>query len=289
MFERFTLDARQAVKLAREEARRLGHGFIGCEHLLLGLAAVQSGPAWESLDTFGLGLDDLRQRVAIMVGCSELDAEALASLGIDLDAVRRATEASFGPGALDRRPGKCGPGGHIPFTPRAKKSLELALRATLKLKSPEISTGHLLLGVLDTRGNAALHVLDMAGVNAGALRAEVTRRLTVAALPVAVGERGAGAREARPAGGEVAEGQHRGVAHDRAGDRDPLPLAAGQQAAALPCRGVISLRERADEVVGVGGPARRCRTPAQGRGSRYLDSRSRHPRSRSCRARGSGG
>jgi ATP-dependent Clp protease ATP-binding subunit ClpA len=181
MFERFTVDARQAVKLAQEEARRLGHGFIGPEHLLLGLAAVRSGPAWESLDDFGLGLERLRERVAVMVGSPVLDAEALASLGIDLDEVRRATEASFGPGALDRRPGKCGPGGHIPFTPRAKKTLEMSLRAALKLKSREITTGHVLLGVLDTRGNAGLHVLDMAGVDQEALRADVTRRLTAAA------------------------------------------------------------------------------------------------------------
>ena len=181
MFERFTVDARVAVQLAQEEARRLGHGFIGCEHLLLGLAAVPNGSARESLDAFGLGLDDLRERVAIMVGSPELDAEALASLGIDLDEVRRATEASFGPGALDRRPGKCGPGGHIPFTPRAKKALELSLRAALKMKSHEITTGHVLLGVLDTRGNAGLHVLDLAGVGVGALRADVTRRLTAAA------------------------------------------------------------------------------------------------------------
>jgi ATP-dependent Clp protease ATP-binding subunit ClpA len=181
MFERFTLDAREAVKLARDEARRLGHGFIGPEHVLLGLAAVRSGPGWESLDAFGLGLDDLRERVAVMIGSPALDAEALASLGIDLDAVRRATEASFGSGALDRRPGKCGPGGHIPFTPRGKKTLELSLRAALKLKSHQITTGHVLLGVLDTRGNAGLHLLDMAGVDVGVLRADVTRRLAAAA------------------------------------------------------------------------------------------------------------
>lgn len=185
MFERFTAGARQAVVDAQKEARRMGHGFIGCEHLLLGLADAGTGPAAEALAAFGLQAEGLRGLVAEEIGLGDdpLDADALASLGIDLDAVRRATEASFGPGALDRgRP--CGRGpraGHIPFTPRAKKSLELALRAARKMRHTGITSGHVLLGIIDQRSNAALLILRKAGVPVDALRQDVTRRLTAAA------------------------------------------------------------------------------------------------------------
>lgn len=164
----------------------MGHGFIGCEHLLLGLADGQAGPAAESLAQFGLDTAGLRRLVAEETGLGgdPLDAGALASLGIDLDAVRRATEASFGPGALERAksPG-CGPrlGGHIPFTPRAKKSLELALRAAVRMRHNSISSGHLLLGIIDQGSNTALLIVGKAGVPAGALRHDVTERLTDAA------------------------------------------------------------------------------------------------------------
>ena len=164
----------------------MGHGYIGCEHLLLGLLDSGTGPAADALAAFGLRADQLRGLLAELVGLGEdpLDGDALASLGIDLDAVRRATEASFGPGALDR--GRCagrGPRvrGHIPFTPRAKKSLELALRAAVKMRHDTITSGHVLLGIIDQRSNAALLMLRRAGVPAGALRQEVTERLTAAA------------------------------------------------------------------------------------------------------------
>jgi ATP-dependent Clp protease ATP-binding subunit ClpA len=186
VFERFTSDARQAVVLAQEEARRMGHDHIGCEHLLLGLLATGSGPAADALSAFGLQAPRLRGLVAgeAGLGSDPLDADALASLGIDLDAVRRATEASFGPGALERgKPGRPGSplAGHIPFTPRAKKSLQLALRAAAKLRHSSITSGHVLLGILDPGNNAALLILAKAGVSPGALREDVTRRLTAAA------------------------------------------------------------------------------------------------------------
>jgi ATP-dependent Clp protease ATP-binding subunit ClpA len=185
VFERFTSDARQAVALAQEEARRMGHDHIGCEHLLLGLLDIGSGPAADALSAFGLQSAGLRGLVAgeAGLGSEPLDAGALASLGIDLDAVRRATEASFGPGALERgKPGRRGSRlpGHIPFTPRAKKSLQLALRAA-KMRHSSITSGHVLLGILDLGNNAALLILAKAGVSPGALREDVSRRLTAAA------------------------------------------------------------------------------------------------------------
>lgn len=182
MFERFTGDARNAVTAAEEESRRLRHGFIGPEHLLLGLAARGAGPAAEALAASGLTLQSLRERVA--AGADDpLDAEALACLGIDLDAVRRATEVMFGPGALDRR-GSCRRwprAGHIPFAPDAKKSLELALREAARLEHREISPGHVLLGILRAGDNVAVRTLAAAGLDVRQLRDDVIRRLATAA------------------------------------------------------------------------------------------------------------
>jgi ATP-dependent Clp protease ATP-binding subunit ClpA len=179
MFERFTQDARQSVVSAQEEARRMRNGHIGGEHLLLGLLIQHDGPAAQSLAAAGLDIEGLRVRVAAATHGDDLDSEALASLGIDLDAVRRSTEAAFGPGALDR--GRASVRGHIPFTPEAKKSLELALREALKLKHSYISTGHILLGVLRAGDNTAMRVLEKADINVQGLREDVTRRLAKAA------------------------------------------------------------------------------------------------------------
>lgn len=179
MFERFTADSRQVVVRAQDEARQMHHGFIGCEHLLLGLSGGQDTPAAAALATFGVDTDELRQRVAQCNGpvSSALDAEALAGIGIDLDSVRRAAEASFGPGALDRRAGRGTLSGHIPFTPRAKKSLELSLRAAVRRNDREITPGHLLLGLIDQNDNAALRLLQAEGVASDALRQEVSQRM----------------------------------------------------------------------------------------------------------------
>ena len=185
MFERFTSDARQVVVRAQQEARLLQHGFIGCEHLLLALSSGPDNPAGAALTAFGVDAGELRQRLAGFAGAGGggLDADALAELGIDLDSVRRAAEASFGPGALDRRPGRCARSGHIPFTPRAKKSLELALRTAARRKDHVITPGHLLLGMIDQRNNAALLLLKAEGVASEALREEVSRRMTAAGPP----------------------------------------------------------------------------------------------------------
>jgi ATP-dependent Clp protease ATP-binding subunit ClpA len=113
MFERFTNHARHAVVLAQEEARKLRHNYIGTEHVLLGLIAEQDGQASRVLASFGLSLEVARHEVTAIV-----------------------------------RPGKDEPKGHIPFTPRAKKTLELSLREALQLHHDYIDTEHILLGVL---------------------------------------------------------------------------------------------------------------------------------------------
>ncbi|HEY2313010.1 MAG TPA: Clp protease N-terminal domain-containing protein, partial [Streptosporangiaceae bacterium] len=113
MFERFTDRARRVVVLAQEESQRLSHNYIGTEHLLLGLLAEQEGVA----------------------------ARALESLNVTLTAAREQVEEIIGPGQQQ-------PHGHIPFTPRAKKILELSLREALTMGSEVIDTQHLLLGLI---------------------------------------------------------------------------------------------------------------------------------------------
>jgi len=183
MFEKFRQDARRAVARAHEEAAAAGQGEIGCEHLLLGLLA-EPGPAAAAMTAAGLELAALRDRLpkASREQPDPLDADALASLGIDLDQVRRAAEARFGRGALDRaglalprRPGR------MRLTPDAKKALELALRAAVGLRHREITGGHVLIGIIDQGNNGALDLLATTTVDAAALRADVLGRLAAAA------------------------------------------------------------------------------------------------------------
>lgn len=174
MFERFTHSARAVLVNAQAEARGLRHNYIGTEHLLLGLTTGE-GTAARLLGTLGVDRDVVWERVLGIVGegpHGEPDAEALRSIGIDLDEVRRHIEEAFGPGALDRarraragrsrrwrrRSSDCS-GGHIPFTPRAKKVLEIGLREVLRLKDGFIGTEHILLGLLREDGGVAAMIL----------------------------------------------------------------------------------------------------------------------------------
>jgi ATP-dependent Clp protease ATP-binding subunit ClpA len=177
MLERFEPAARQAFIDAREEASRAGQDKISCEHLLIGLLR-EPGPAADALAAAGLELASLRASLprGAAGGDPGLDADALASLGIDLDAVRRATDAAFGPGALDRVavPGRR----RLPFADDAKQSLAGAVRQAQQLHGHTISSGHMLLGILDQSRNGALTALSEAGTDVAALRADVLRRLT---------------------------------------------------------------------------------------------------------------
>ena len=177
MLERFTSEARATVVGAQQEARRLGAERIGTEHLLLGLLE-QDGPAAAVLTGHGLTQDAVAAAIVAHTGGDELDAEALSTLGIDLDAVRSTVEEVFGPGALE------GPGsrrrqkrGHIPFTPRAKKVLELSLREALAMGSRTISDGHIALGLLREGQGLAMKVLHDRGIDPQALRAELRAAL----------------------------------------------------------------------------------------------------------------
>lgn len=176
MFERFTDGSRLVVRLAQEEARRLRHPYIGTEHLLIALLDEGQGPAAQALRGRRVEAADLRRRILGIVGEGDngLDPEALATLGIDLEEVRRVTEASFGPGALDAR-GGTHRSGHIPFSKRSKKALELSLREALRLKHKYIGTGHILLGLLREGEGLGMQVLVAAGVDLDGLRDDVTR------------------------------------------------------------------------------------------------------------------
>ena len=172
MFERFTEGARQVVVDAQQEARALGHGWIGTEHLLVAALADSCTPVGRALSDLGLTQDAVRDRLLRELGAGQDDQAALRDLGIDLDDVRRRVEQRFGPGALDRptaRPGRrflrrtrarracrsAGSTGHLPFTKSAKKSLELALREALQLSDKEIRVEHLVLGLMRAGGLAA--------------------------------------------------------------------------------------------------------------------------------------
>ena len=142
MFERFTDRARRVVVLAQEEARSLDHNWIGTEHILLGLIREGEGVA----------------------------AKALESLGISLDAVRQQVEEIIGRG---QQP----PSGHIPFTPRTKKVLELALRESQQLGHNYIGTEHILLGLIREGDGVAAQVLVKLGADLNRVRQQAIQLL----------------------------------------------------------------------------------------------------------------
>ena len=143
MFERFTDRARRVVVLAQEEARLLNHNYIGTEHILLGLIHEGEGVA----------------------------AKALESLGISLESVRGQVEEIIGQGGNS-------PSGHIPFTPRAKKVLELSLREALQLGHNYIGTEHILLGLIREGEGVAAQVLVKLGADLARVREQVIQLLS---------------------------------------------------------------------------------------------------------------
>ena len=179
MFERFTDEARQAIVLAQEEAAALHHGWIGTEHLLLGVLRTD-GEGARLLKAFGVELAVVREDVVRIIGRGEedIDRDALATLGIDLDAVRERVEKAFGPGALSRRERCRGGsfGGHVPFTARAKKALELTLREGLALGAGGLRAEHLVLALLREGDGVAAEILHARGVAYDAVRARVEGR-----------------------------------------------------------------------------------------------------------------
>ncbi len=138
MFERFTDRARRTVVLAQEEARLMQHNYIGTEHLLLGLIHEGEGVAAKALESLGIGLDAVRQQVEEIIGR-----------------------------------GQHAPSGHIPFTPRAKKVLELALREAIQLGHNYIGTEHILLGLIREGDGVAAQVLARLGADLNRTRQRI--------------------------------------------------------------------------------------------------------------------
>lgn len=183
MFERFTRAARDVVVHAQEEATALGHEHVGTEHLLLALSALDAGVAGGVLRALRVDHDALRDEVIALLGPDRLDADALATIGIDLDQVRRSVEASFGTGALSRRRGcrRGARGGFRPLTPRAKRALELALREALALGDRQIGSEHILLGLTADPASAAAAALRRVGAPPDSVRAATLAALRRAA------------------------------------------------------------------------------------------------------------
>src|SRR5476649_1270019 len=138
MFERFTDRARRVVVLAQEEARMLNHNYIGTEHILLGLVHEGEGVAAASLESLGISLEAVRQQIEGIIG-----------------------------------QGRAAPTGAIPYTPRAKKVLELSLREALQLGHNHIGSEHLLLGLIREGEGVAAKTLEGLGLELGHVRERV--------------------------------------------------------------------------------------------------------------------
>jgi ATP-dependent Clp protease ATP-binding subunit ClpC len=161
LFEKFTDKARRVVVLAQEEAKLLNHNYIGTEHILLGLIHEGEGVAAKALEALGINLEQVREQVQDIIG-----------------------------------QGQQSPSGHIPFTPRAKKVLELSLREALQLGHSYIGTEHLLLGLIREGEGVAAQVLTKLGADTNKVRQQVIQLLS-----------GYQGKEAVSVGGEVAPPQ----------------------------------------------------------------------------------
>jgi ATP-dependent Clp protease ATP-binding subunit ClpA len=148
VFERFTERARQVVVLAQDEARGLGHAYIGTEHLLLGVLREEEGIAARTLGSLGVGVDEARTAVVGLVGRGEEQTTA-----------------------------------QMPFTARAKASLEMALREATGLGHQYIGTEHVLLGLVRDKRSAAVRLLDELGATPDQVRTAVVEHLGGAGAP----------------------------------------------------------------------------------------------------------
>jgi ATP-dependent Clp protease ATP-binding subunit ClpC len=214
MFERFTDRARRVVVLAQDEARMLNHNYIGTEHILLGLIHEGEGVAAKALESLGISLDVVRQQVVDIIG-----------------------------------EGQQAPTGHIPFTPRAKKVLELSLREALQLGHNHIGTEHILLGLIREGEGVAAQVLGNLGADLGRVRQQVLQLLQgqPGKEPVAAG----GPQEGTPSGSAVLDQFGRNLTQlAREGKLDPV---IGRETEAERVMQVLSRRTKNNPIL-VGEP-----------------------------------
>ena len=151
IFNRFAKEARRCVEAALEEARMLGHDSIGDEDLLLGILRADEGVAAEALSSLGVTPEGAREESEGML------SDALSSIGISLEEARREAGDAFDMSIPDER--------RIPFSPRAKKVLERALREAVRLRDNHLGTEHVLLGILGNEDGMAVRMLGRMGVS----------------------------------------------------------------------------------------------------------------------------
>ena len=188
MFERFTDRARRVVVLAQDEARALNHNYIGTEHLLLGLIHEGEGVAAKALESMDVTLDKARAQVVEIIG-----------------------------------EGQSAPSGHIPFTPRAKKVLELSLREALQLSHNYIGTEHILLGLLREGEGVAVQALGNLDVDLAALRQAVMQLLSGYDAKETVGSGASALKEGTPSGSVILDQFGRNLTQAaREGKLDPV-------------------------------------------------------------------
>ena len=186
MFEKFTDKARRVVVLAQEEAKLLNHNYIGTEHILLGLIHEGEGVAAKALEALGINLEQVREQVQDIIG-----------------------------------QGQQAPSGHIPFTPRAKKVLELSLREALQLGHSYIGTEHLLLGLIREGEGVAAQVLTKLGADTNKVRQQVIQLLSGYQGKEAVSVGGENQPQAK--GSQILDQYGRNLSHAAAdGKLDPV-------------------------------------------------------------------
>jgi ATP-dependent Clp protease ATP-binding subunit ClpA len=208
MTEQFTGEARQVVVRASEQARRLGHGFIGGEHLLYGLASAD-GEAGAVLRERGVTPERVEAEFVRLIGPGNtangslfdtLDRDALTTIGIDLDTVRERIEAAFGPAALapdapaprrlGRRSRRSGRPAHLsgdlPLTRRAKKCLDSSLREAQAHSGGHLRAEHIALALLAMDDGVPHRILSAIGASASRLGAEIRDRYRDGGAPQSV-------------------------------------------------------------------------------------------------------
>jgi ATP-dependent Clp protease ATP-binding subunit ClpA len=159
IFNRFAKEARACVQAAVEEARALGHDSVGDEDLLLGILRVDEGMAAEALSSLGVTIEAAREESERMA------SDALSSVGIFLEDIRREAGDAFDVRIPEGR--------RIPFSPRAKRVLERALREAVRLRDNRIGTEHVLLGILENEDGTAVRMLNRLGVSPEAVEEKV--------------------------------------------------------------------------------------------------------------------
>lgn len=186
MFERFTTSARAVVETALRQSEQLKSRAVGVEHLYLGVVINADAKLRQVFTDFGITIDDVRQQLEVQskqTPLGDADAEALKSIGIDLDAIRSSLDASFGEGVLDQEPPRAKSWfawTRSRVTEDGKKVLELSLREAIRLKSKEIRVEHILLGILRAPNPQAQGMIER-HVKIDALRERVEALITRAA------------------------------------------------------------------------------------------------------------